>query len=845
MTLSAVLKWGGIQQPAPTFFSVFKYWILRLSKPTVNGVRLDELHLKHSFIYASAYLIMVVIIFAYVFREQVSSRMIDKYLSWEPNDQIICEDVKVSITSTFQGTLDGVWSSGIYGGFNNNQSIYEISFAGSTLTKDKYRSSMHTFSQDLKRLGEKALTRNVFSTLLSLATMMSVDDSAGISFYSSTDASIFANSAVIPTAKIADSTGVCHGYANTSGGYISGRFDQSQGSLVLELPFKLSQATVLEGVPFPNGYPEAMEPCLSQGRFVNYAFQPWRSQYDNGNAPIGFDIRTTLIVMALNSGRSDFIGLTKFSNDFLDSIGLFGATDAWYTNPPLQRLYCIDKKSPIWKLPPYSITEEQILGPPICFLSATIKSSVITPYYPVGMQIKRNSRGTNYKGFVPYEKCECAAPGIPAGPRDYWYHCERFNFAFGFFYQKKKLDLTYKITRNELWQDTFRFGFKQQQLFILNAKTGDGDLKLTDRFFDLFHAIIQASKQPNKADIPIRTSWARNQTANQWVNEAFMRVAPDMGVIFFETLSIVGDTNLYLPINKYSMELRDMIRTKNVYFDWTASVNISHTMMCSDVFTQAPTMEKLTNIPPADFTENYFVCNEKMQPAMTSAFGSSLAASAAYATLLWGVVGLISITVLRRRLQLEGAPKVLVSEQKERLIDLILTDLKDESLVAVIKALYERVEKVEHQDKQHHKPRHSHGHSDDKAPDAHVFKDQDTLAAFYRLYASDLAAVYHSDLVPEKQMQYAIVGSEVTKRLHLLRADLSEYQESNEAERSSTLEREARQSQSDSKHKRSVMELEMAHDGDVHGENPLHEDRAHRHSHSHRASHNHSHGRRL
>ena len=309
----------------------------------------------------------------------------------------------------------------------------------------------------------------------------------------------------------------------------------------------------------------------------------------------------------------------------------------------------------------------------------------------------------------------------------------------------------------------------QQQLAAPSTEWSD----LLDKFFPLFHGLIQYATQPQLAKTPILRSWANNQSASAWISSEFTRVAPGMGAIFFQTLAITGDTNLYLPINIYAVELSQLVSSKSTYMDKTAAANLT-SIMCQDVFSQTSSFHNFATAPPVPFAESYTACRNSLSYAMTSSFGSAFAASSAYATAIWAVFGTLFVLFLR-----QYSTTVIVTETKEKVIEMILTDMKDESLRETIEMLHDRLEKIEQSSSS------SSSSTSLARPHPH---EQSSLSAkiianFLRLHSHDLASLYHEGAPPSETMDaYKTMGIELSRRLALIDGTQSEYQESKRVE---------------------------------------------------------------
>jgi hypothetical protein len=97
--------------------------------------------------------------------------------------------------------------------------------------------------------------------------------------------------------------------------YLSGGFKAEQASLTLHMPFSVNASSVNGGflgagdpsrranefsITFT---PSVQEPCPLHGNWFTNVFFGAESEYRNGFAETGFDVRSAMVAIAMNIGR--------------------------------------------------------------------------------------------------------------------------------------------------------------------------------------------------------------------------------------------------------------------------------------------------------------------------------------------------------------------------------------------------------------------------------------------------------------------------------------------------------------------------------------------------------------
>ena len=499
-----------------------------------------------------------------------------------------------------------------------------------------------------------------------------------------------------------------------------------------------------------------------------------------------------------------------------------------------KRIYCIDTNSSVIDI--FKLTAEQRRGPPVCFITNSIKSSVIILYYPVVAQMQRDksmtpdqSRKNQYR--YPYKSCSCSASGVQEGSRDYYYLCERVDFATGFFYSKN-FNLTYQlqqkgmITTHGPWREIIQFGLEQQQVVIANRASDDGDIKLMDKFVPVFGAVALVANNPSLANTPLSKPWVGNKTANQLLAEAFTKTAgPSIGLVMFESLSILGDINVDMPLNTDSIELRTLLELQGdshpQYFDWMIRANMT-SLMCQDPFTQSAAFSALAATPPVELIERYFSCSKTVKYAMETTLGNAISMSNFIVTLIWLALGAVIVMILRLHAEHRGRPDVYVSDKRIELMTQILEEMKDETLCAALSNVHKRLQSLEKQKDRSAPTRPRTSHPTMPAEEADEADEMEAktatytpiFAAFRRCRLHDLKAVRGKREVGSS-CDYRAVGTKMSRRLwELMEGDSISDREVRRLSRLSTLTLQTtRQSDEEgekdtrSRHSLSVLEL--------------------------------------
>jgi hypothetical protein len=357
---------------------------------------------------------------------------------------------------------------------------------------------------------------------------------------------------VIKVATLSNQKGVCLGLdAVPSRGldaqYLSGVFKPEQAALALHLPFRINASSVRGGTSrgFSTTFtPSVQEPCPVHGNWFRNIFIGADAEYRSGSAEIGFDIRSAMTAIALNLGRINLDALIKKMSKFTVSLGLIGFVDPYYAFPPFQRIYCVDKSSPMWNHYNFSPEEkrEQIrsmdanyrvmnptfkpASPNICLLTPATKSTQIKFYYPMTTSLKwdRDDCWSTERG------CQTGTPSTrspnmfgctcPADTKNI--DCNRDSFVTSFYYDT---NFPASLMRGTAWNSTktrlpndnaFKLGIAVQRLmtqkWMRDAKIGEAyDLKAMALFDDVVAATLSVYNNPAAANT---TSPANNPSSS-------------------------------------------------------------------------------------------------------------------------------------------------------------------------------------------------------------------------------------------------------------------------------------------------------------------------------------------
>ena len=111
------------------------------------------------------------------------------YLSTkDTNDDQTCTPIPIVVVNTIEGDVYGTWNT--LPGFQQNNSIFQLSFTGSNITNDVYQSTMLKFKDKLRVLSSKSDARDTAWNMVMWSTFTFYDQSSQMTFTSSSDAGI-------------------------------------------------------------------------------------------------------------------------------------------------------------------------------------------------------------------------------------------------------------------------------------------------------------------------------------------------------------------------------------------------------------------------------------------------------------------------------------------------------------------------------------------------------------------------------------------------------------------------------------------------------------------------------
>lgn len=151
------------------------------------------------------------------------------------------------------------------------------------------------------------------------------------------------------------------------------------------------------------------EPCPQHGQWFKHLFYGAEAAFRDGFADIGFDVRSTVLAIALNLGRVGTSSLVRKDTEMTRAIGMIGLVDPYYNFPHMARIYCVNKTSPYWTDYAFSQNERneqasyyaepdrseqanvfELKYPNICFVVSVDKLNAIQFFYPMVSMLKRD-----------------------------------------------------------------------------------------------------------------------------------------------------------------------------------------------------------------------------------------------------------------------------------------------------------------------------------------------------------------------------------------------------------------------------------------------------------------------
>ena len=606
----------------------------------------------------------------------------------------------------------------------------------------------------------------------------------------STDATFYFNNK-IKVATLSNAKGVCTGYDPRleifaqKGGvvgdyYVSGDFEPQTGTLQLEIPLKIDPAAVkgngTDGKYSITFTPKKYEPCPNHGLWAKNLYWGAESQYRTGSAEISFDVRATMLAVALNLGRVSTGQLVEKRSTLSEALGLIGYVDPYYTFPPMARIYCVDKSSQMWNWAEFSQDEKdeqqkvlnsapgpgvpplKMMYPNICFVVNSIKGGIIQMFYPMISSLKSDRDDCwNYKPGDP-KACKADIPstnspllvGCECSDADrISVDCNRQSLYLGYFYDTNfppsqtnsssaisALTAPSRIKNDRAVKMGINVQKKIAAVVRANGKNvEDYDIAVIDSFEDVFSTTMSVFKnidgqhltykiKANKGKCPggrLSPSGTCSVAPSEANREAYQNLyteylycptckggtqnpndAPVTGIIF-RSVAYVGYGNVVLPINKFNLQLQDLIEHSYAvagetdipkYYERYADMYFP-SVACKNPFNLDTALKKFIENPPIQLTENYYECVKNPITAFVVALGTAYSSTNLLANILWAIVGYFFIQSSKSYLKHAGSARTVVTNRtKKRLVELH-EGMRDASLVETIKCLSDRLQKLE------------------------------------------------------------------------------------------------------------------------------------------------------
>ena len=396
-----------------------------------------------------------------------------------------CVEKPQSVTGTYRGDFAGRWETDTL--FQDNRSLFSISFTGSVLDSTGYQTMVHKFGRSMAKLGQKGLTRSVFYNALAWSTFSYYDTIANVQFTSTVDASTLAFGQFMNGAAWSNRQGICN--ATTSTKSISMSYSPSIKSYVMSIPMRMSS---LYDIDFKTHETYVIpEPCPRYGKTTLFTDEiATDGLYYQPNAfNLAFDVHTLYSIIALNLGMiSSTARRYTQTNSVYNSYVVAGFPGTFYVDQlyvPMQAFFCIDKAAAIYKL-----NAAQIAGPNICFYvyeGLGPRNSVLL--YPVGYSLHDENDYNGKPSNQNWVRCKCPLDMYARG-------CNRQDFHYMLFHRNNMSGPSY--TKDNAWK-MIQFGISAQAFLV--ADPVDGDKTQADYYSRVvaLTAMINSKRQdPNK-----------------------------------------------------------------------------------------------------------------------------------------------------------------------------------------------------------------------------------------------------------------------------------------------------------------------------------------------------------
>ena len=364
-----------------------------------------------------------------------------------------------SVTGAYRGDFTGKWETDTL--YQDNRSLFSITFTGSVLDNNGYQSMIENFGRSMAQLGEKGLSRSVFYNALAWSTFSFYDTTANVQFTSTVDASTLAFGQFMNGAAWSNRHGLCN--ATTATKSISMSYSASIRSYVISIPMTMSSLYDID-FKIRNTY-KIPEPCPRHGKTTLFSDATVTDglYYQPNSFTLAFDVHTLYSIMALNLGLiSSTAKRFTQTNSVYKGYVVSGYPGTFFVDQlylPMQAFFCIDKTAAI-----YQLNAAQIAGPNICFYvyeGEGPRNSVLL--YPVGYSLHQENDYNGLPNNRNWARCKC--------PRDMYVRgCNRQDFHYMLFHRNNMSGPSY--TKDNAWK-MIQFGIKAQAFLIADPTNGD------------------------------------------------------------------------------------------------------------------------------------------------------------------------------------------------------------------------------------------------------------------------------------------------------------------------------------------------------------------------------------
>lgn len=731
MGINKVLENGGVELKQKSQFRYLTRAIENSAKHVFGGVEMDDL--PFSFCAALTYVLLFTGLFLGLLATTFQTINSSTHLSSDATSKDLnCDFVPKNISGRFFADLNGFWDTEGES-YSEEKSLFVFEMNGESVDNALYTEAMKSFANNIGMRREQSALRPYWWNMVVLNSFGNSHGKSKTKFFLSTDAA-FSFNTVVNVACLSSRRGVCVGKKSADGDdiYLSGMFSEAQAALTLKIPFKVSRASVFGNASNPNYQitfdPAKEEPCKDHGRFANSYFPQSVAEFRSGEGSLGFDVRSTILAIALNLNLVGFDTVSTKTSQYLRDLGLIAIQDTFYTFPPMARVYCLNKSAEIWsgKFSRPEMEEQEhfvrretntqgikMVYPSICFVVSTRKNHVIQLFYPIISQFKTDRapctdvpagcpKGTPTKPFKLLQ-CSCGIDPITGQKRDARNtDCNRQSIYFGYLYNVSNADLVgskgvHLGTVEPLERDSaVAFAIeKQRQIYRLQTeqKRADYDMVFMDQFSSIFENTIAVLKNVDFADKSVGGKPSSAQLlADAWDSLGISR--KNISAVIFRSIGVEGEMNLILPLNKFNVQMTDLVQPEPRYWDRNAGVYLSATM-CKDAFNFTAALARMAHNPPVKLVEDYYRCKRSTYSTLVLSAGASFSFTNFITSALWTVVGFFAVQAFKRYLKTKGSRVTVVSHRAKLKLADMLQDIKDEAIAEAITTLQHRLDVLE------------------------------------------------------------------------------------------------------------------------------------------------------